>query len=84
MNTTFEPLTFYGATDTNTTIAEIGDECNDFYILGLTVFVGVVALVSECMSLSKCGGESNGIIDAIKNCLKKEIKEKKEEQEEEV
>lgn len=80
MNTTFKPITFYGTTDTNITG---GDECNDFYILGLTVLTGAVALVSECMSLSKCGGESNGIIDAIKNCLKKEIKEKQEEKEEE-
>ena len=76
-----EIITFYGVTDTNTTGVT---ECNDFYILGLTVLTGAVALISECMSLSKCGGNSNGIIDAIKNCLKKEIEEKKEEEKEPV
>ncbi len=67
---------FQGATDTNTTGQT---ECNDLYVIGITVLTGVVALVSECMSLSKCGGKSNGIIDAIKNCLKKEVEEKENE-----
>jgi len=77
--TTHEIISFYGATDTNLTNLTTETECNDFYIMGLTILTAVVALVSECMSLSKCGGESNGIIHAIKNCLKKEIKEKEQE-----
>jgi hypothetical protein len=57
------------------TNSTLGDECNDYYLIGLSVATGLMAVVSECMSLSKCGGESNGIIDAIKNCLKNSKKE---------
>jgi len=59
----------------STSIAPIGCEfeceCDqtEFYIIGATVVTTVIAFVSECMSLSKCGGDSNGVIQAIKKCI---------------
>ena len=69
IQTSYELLSF-GSTDvTNGTIPEY--ECNDMYLIGLSVLTGSMAFISECMSLSKCGGDGNGIIDSVKKCVEK-------------
>jgi len=70
--TTHQTLTTF--TDVDSIIEPIAhDDCNntnEFYIIGLTVLTSAIAFISECMSLSKCGGDSNGVIQAIKTCIK--------------